>query len=231
MSRRLLCVVPVIASIRVTANHLLGQTSAVAALRDRLGCLQAVLDALGTAMTHSGAHLSSKPRSEVFMALQAQLFLTPAADVATIMATDYARALAAFARHQARSTPGQVSEEGEDDVDEEEEAKKAIPAEDAQCVAEFQSLHADLYAVEILSAVSQRTLTTVLHQAIEKRINDTCRGEFETPMLTHLCTWRDQVLLGWLQLAFSTADPRREQHLAGTTHHKNSLQKGKQGRG
>ncbi|XP_056091772.1 anaphase-promoting complex subunit 2 [Rhinichthys klamathensis goyatoka] len=72
-----------------------------------------------------------------------------------------------------------------------------------EALEQLQELSHILSRLQLLERVSSEAVTSILHQLIEQRMEQRCRGEYESSFLTDFNDWLGQVL-GWLSRVFAS---------------------------
>uniref|UniRef100_A0A8C1FG76 Anaphase-promoting complex subunit 2 n=2 Tax=Cyprinus carpio TaxID=7962 RepID=A0A8C1FG76_CYPCA len=72
-----------------------------------------------------------------------------------------------------------------------------------EALEQLQELSHILSTLQLLERVSSEAVTSILHQLIEQRMEQRCRGEYESSFLTDFNDWLGQVL-GWLSRVFAS---------------------------
>ncbi|XP_076868155.1 anaphase-promoting complex subunit 2 isoform X2 [Brachyhypopomus gauderio] len=87
-----------------------------------------------------------------------------------------------------------------------------------EALEQLQELRQILSRLQQLERVSSDAVTSILHRLIEQRMEQRCRGEYESSFLTDFNDWMEQVL-GWLSRVFSSevgeAGAERKPHHPG----------------
>ncbi|XP_051961159.1 anaphase-promoting complex subunit 2 [Xyrauchen texanus] len=72
-----------------------------------------------------------------------------------------------------------------------------------EALEQLQELSHILSRLQLLERVSSEAVTSILHKLIEQRMEQRCRGEYESSFLTDFNDWLGQVL-GWLSRVFAS---------------------------
>lgn len=72
-----------------------------------------------------------------------------------------------------------------------------------EALEQLQELSHILSRLQLLERVSSEAVTSILHRLIEQRMEQRCRGEYESSFLTDFNDWLGQVL-GWLSRVFAS---------------------------
>uniref|UniRef100_A0A8C1UNG3 Anaphase-promoting complex subunit 2 n=1 Tax=Cyprinus carpio TaxID=7962 RepID=A0A8C1UNG3_CYPCA len=72
-----------------------------------------------------------------------------------------------------------------------------------EALEQLQDLSHILSRLQLLERVSSEAVTSILHKLIEQRMEQRCRGEYESSFLTDFNDWLGQVL-GWLSRVFAS---------------------------
>ncbi|KAI7812855.1 anaphase-promoting complex subunit 2 [Triplophysa rosa] len=72
-----------------------------------------------------------------------------------------------------------------------------------EALHQLQELSYILSRLQLLERVSSEAVTSILHKRIEQRMEERCRGEYESSFLTEFNEWLEQIL-GWLSRVFTS---------------------------
>ncbi|ESP05035.1 hypothetical protein LOTGIDRAFT_109593 [Lottia gigantea] len=81
-----------------------------------------------------------------------------------------------------------------------------IDIDDCTCqdiIDTFHSVNRQLDEMGILERLSGAAVTSIVHNQIQRYINTTCKGNFETSYIDHLEKWLDTKVLGWLNSIYA----------------------------
>uniref|UniRef100_W5LXH4 Anaphase-promoting complex subunit 2 n=1 Tax=Lepisosteus oculatus TaxID=7918 RepID=W5LXH4_LEPOC len=146
-------------------------------------------------------------RDRAFALIRAILLFSPGGVLQERVLEFYSRT---FAAHMSR-------EEGQDGEPEEAEGPLgdeggrcpgcSIPPEECWCeeaLEQLSELSHILSRLQLQERVSAESVTSILHQLIEQRMERRCRGEYESSFISDFQQWLERVL-GWLGRVFASA--------------------------
>ncbi|KAL9988810.1 hypothetical protein ACROYT_G003298 [Oculina patagonica] len=106
------------------------------------------------------------------------------------------------------STGVKDADEGEDDDVESLTCVGCAEEKDschcAKIIEGFSQLNSQLHSLGLMKKVAEPAFLSVIHKEIQRRIEEKCKGEFESSFLASLLQWIDTELCGWLLLIFQT---------------------------
>ncbi|CAH3109944.1 unnamed protein product [Porites lobata] len=74
----------------------------------------------------------------------------------------------------------------------------------AKIIEGFSQLNSQLHSLGLVKKVAEPAFLLVIHTEIQRRIEEKCKGVFESSFLTSLLSWIDTELCGWLILIFQS---------------------------
>nr|XP_058951089.1 anaphase-promoting complex subunit 2-like isoform X1 [Pocillopora verrucosa] len=113
------------------------------------------------------------------------------------------------------SSPGAEGDDEDDDVESLTcsgcfEEKDCCHCEDI--IEGFSQLNSQFSSLGLINKVAEPAFLSVIHKEIQRKIDEKCKGEFETSFLSSLLNWVDTELCGWLLIIFQSqanADPKK----------------------
>ncbi|KAH6931332.1 hypothetical protein HPB50_023555 [Hyalomma asiaticum] len=142
---------------------------------------------------------SISPRSSildnVYDSLQAALKLSVPPEFNQVLLKFYSAAFRAF-HHVA----------GEDDGNDQYECTGCeLETDNCECsllLSDFENINKKLHDLRLLDAVVRDAVSTVAYKYIEKHIQGTCRGNFESRFLDNLEKWLATTVMEWFRLLY-----------------------------
>lgn len=108
--------------------------------------------------------------------------------------------------------------EGDDEDDDVESLTCSGCFEEKDCchcediIEGFSQLNSQFSSLGLINKVAEPAFLSVIHKEIQRKIDEKCKGEFETSFLSSLLNWVDTELCGWLLIIFQSqanADPKK----------------------